>query len=88
MEQAEQGKVLPFTIQSGDDTKWVYFQNWSIALLRDGIYTTLNLSEREWKNNQLPSSLPPVSIAYYRKKNAERQPFHQRVSFYCSGRQS
>lgn len=71
VEQAEQGKVLPFTIQSGDDTKWVYFQNWSIALLRDGIYTTLNLSEREWKNNQLSVELTPGE---YRLITAKRMP--------------
>ena len=71
VEQSEQGNVLPFTLLSGDDTKWVYFQNWSLALLRDGVYTTLNLSEREWKDGRLDCELTPGD---YRLITAKRMP--------------
>ena len=71
VEQSEQGSVLPFTLLSGDDTKWVYFQNWSLALLRDGVYTTLNLSEREWKDGRLDCELTPGD---YRLITAKRMP--------------
>lgn len=71
VEQAEQGEVLPFTILSGDDTKWVYFQNWSIGLLRDGIYTTLDLSERCWQGEKLAVELAPGA---YRLLTAKRMP--------------
>lgn len=71
VEKANKARTLPFTVVSGDETKWVYFQNWSIALLRDGIYTTLDLSEREWQDGKLALELTPGS---YRLLTAKRMP--------------
>ena len=63
--------TLPFTVISGDDTKWVYFQNWSLGLLRGGIYHTLDLSQREWKDGKVALDLAPGE---YRLLTAKRMP--------------
>lgn len=63
--------TLPFTVISGDDTKWVYFQNWSLGLLRGGIYHTLDLSRREWKDGKVDLDLAPGA---YRLLTAKRMP--------------
>lgn len=63
--------TLPFTVISGDDTKWVYFQNWSLGLLRGGIYHTLDLSQREWKDGKVALDLAPGA---YRLLTAKRMP--------------
>ena len=54
--------TLPFTVISGDDTKWVYFQNWSLGLLRGGIYHTLDLSQKEC---QTEACLPKNTASMY-----------------------
>ncbi len=71
VEKDSKAQTLPFTIVSGDDTKWVYFQNWSVALLRDGIYHTLDLSQREWKDGKVQLDLAPGA---YRLLTAKRMP--------------
>lgn len=71
VEQESKAPALPFTLVSGDDTEWVYFQNWSIALLRGGIYTTLDLSERSWNNGKVLLELAPGE---YRLLTAKRMP--------------
>ena len=71
VEKANKAKTLPFTLISGDDTQWVYFQNWSIGILRDGIYNTLDLSGREWKDDKVELDLAPGA---YRLLTAKRMP--------------
>lgn len=71
VEKANKAKTLPFTLVSGDDTQWVYFQNWSIGILRDGIYNTLDLSGREWKDGKVELDLAPGA---YRLLTAKRMP--------------
>lgn len=71
VEKANKAKTLPFTLVSGDDTQWVYFQNWSIGILRDGIYNTLDLSGREWKDGKVQLDLAPGA---YRLLTAKRMP--------------
>lgn len=71
VEKANKAKTLPFTVVSGDDTKWVYFQNWSLGILHDGIYNTLDLSEREWADGKVLLDLAPGA---YRLITAKRMP--------------
>lgn len=48
---AEKSCVLKITSHaSSADITWVYFQNWSLAVLKDGKYQSLNLGELEWNN--------------------------------------
>lgn len=71
VEVENKANTLPFTLVSGDDTKWVYFQNWSLGILRDGIYHSLDLSQREWTDGKVSLDLAPGA---YRLMTAKRMP--------------
>ena len=71
VEVENKAHTLPFTLVSGDDTKWVYFQNWSLGIFRDGIYNSLDLSSREWADGKVALDLAPGD---YRLITAKRMP--------------
>lgn len=43
----------------GDKDKWFYMSNWTIAILREGSYQTLELSDLPWIKGKLELSLEP-----------------------------
>lgn len=57
-EENEDNKAR-LTLFSEGDTDWVYLQNWSLGVLHDGVFRTLNLKERGWKEGRLSLELPP-----------------------------
>lgn len=69
-EENEANKVK-LTLFSEDDTKWVYMQNWSIGVLHNGIFKTLNLTDKEWTEGKLSLELIPNK---YRIITSNRMP--------------
>ncbi|WP_105614029.1 transglutaminase domain-containing protein [Vallitalea okinawensis] len=59
------------SLQTTDDIQWSYMQNWSIAVLREGVYQTLDLIDEAWENNQLTLHLVP---GHYRIITTNRVP--------------
>lgn len=59
------------TLQAGGDTKWQYFQNWSLASLQDGVYQSLDLCGLCWKEGSLTVQL---KSGRYRLITANRLP--------------
>lgn len=44
------GKSGRIKLVSGESTAWVYFQNWSLAVLKKGRYQSLHLESLTWEN--------------------------------------
>lgn len=44
---------------SEGDIDWVYMQNWSLGVLHNGVFSTLNLADREWREGKFALELPP-----------------------------
>ena len=63
VEQAEQGKVLPFTIQSGDDTSGFTSRIGASLCCVMASTPPSTSANANGKTISFPSSLPPVSIA-------------------------
>ncbi|MGL4346386.1 MAG: transglutaminase domain-containing protein, partial [Cellulosilyticaceae bacterium] len=67
--QAKEASVI---LKGGSEGQvWTYSQNWSIARLVEGRYTTLNLANKGWEDNQLRLSL---EAGQYRIITANRLP--------------
>lgn len=65
----------------GGTEKWFYLNNWTIAVLKEGSYQTLELADYPWKNGQLELSLKPGS---YRLITSNRTPNgNQFAKKYC-----
>jgi len=45
-------------IRSSGETKWNYYQNWTLAILEKDVYRTLDLSGIAWKNGCLEVDVP------------------------------
>ena len=58
-------------ILTGGLEKWVYLQNWTMAVLNEGSYKTLDFSDFVWKNGRMECSLNPGS---YRIITSNRLP--------------
>lgn len=46
------GKNCLLVLTGGDETKWTYFQNWSIARRVNGRYISLQLSDETWQEGE------------------------------------
>ena len=67
MEYRENGKFVPVlpeaeknccaVLKAEDGTQWKYFQNWSMAKLTNGTYTSLRLGGLEWNGNSMETEL-------------------------------
>lgn len=55
---SEKGNCL-LTLESHDDAGFVYMQNWTLGVLKDGEFITLNLEDRTWTDGWLMLSLAP-----------------------------
>jgi hypothetical protein len=65
----------------GGTEKWFYLNNWTIAVLKEGSYQTLELADYPWKNGQLELYLKPGS---YRLITSNRTPNgNQFAKKYC-----
>jgi hypothetical protein len=67
----EQEGTAVLTINKEDASVWNYCQHWTIGQLTDGEYISLELANREWKDNQMELSLIP---GQYRIITANRLP--------------
>lgn len=77
-EESTEGTKL--IIMSGTE-KWFYYNNWTIAILKDGVYQTLELTDYPWSNGKLELSLKPGS---YRLITSNRIPNgNQFAKKYC-----
>lgn len=63
-------KDCTLSLASGDSTKWVYFQNWTLAVLKNGDYQTLNLAAEVWKDGMTV----PLETGVYRIVTSNRLP--------------
>lgn len=67
MEYRENGKFVPVlpeaeknccaVLKAEDGTQWKYFQNWSMAKLTNGTYTSLRLGGLEWNGNSMETEM-------------------------------
>lgn len=65
----------------GGEEKWFYLNNWTIAVLKEGMYQTLELADYTWSNGQLELSLKPGN---YRLITSNRTPNgNQFAKKYC-----
>lgn len=46
-------------LESHDEAGFVYMQNWTLGVLKDGEFITLNLEDKKWTNGRLVLSLIP-----------------------------
>ena len=46
------------TLISKDDTNFIYMQNWTLGVLKDGEYKSLNLEDKVWSDGKLKLLLP------------------------------
>jgi transglutaminase-like putative cysteine protease len=69
--EENEGDKARLTLLSEGDTDWVYMQNWSLGVLHNGVFSTLNLADREWNEGKLALELPPRN---YRIINSNRIP--------------
>jgi hypothetical protein len=63
-------KQAKLTLQGGEE-KWFYFNNWTLAILREGVYQTLELTDCAWEEGLLSLDLEPGS---YRLITTKRTP--------------
>lgn len=59
IKEENQNTSTKLRLLSMDDTNWIYMQNWSLGVLENGAYKTLNLTEREWTEGKLCLELVP-----------------------------
>ena len=81
MEYRKDGRFIPvlpeaeknchIVLKAGDGTQWKYFQNWSMAKLENGTYTSLRLGDLLWKGNLLEAHL---EAGTYRITTSNRLP--------------
>ena len=81
MEYRKDGRFIPvlpeaeknchIVLKAGDGTQWKYFQNWSMAKLENGTYTSLRLGGLLWKGNLLEAHL---EAGTYRITTSNRLP--------------
>lgn len=68
-------------ILTGGSEKWFYMNNWTMAVLKEGVYQTLELSDYAWEDGQMELLLRPGS---YRLITSNRTPNgNQFVKKYC-----
>lgn len=80
-DNSEEGKENARLILMGGTYKWFYFNNWTIAVLMEGSYQTLELSSCSWIDGRLELSLRPGS---YRLITSNRVPNgNQFAKKYC-----
>ena len=81
MEYRKDGRFIPvlpeaeknchIVLKAGDGTQWKYFQNWSMAKLENGTYTSLRLGGLLWKDDLLEAHL---EAGTYRITTSNRLP--------------
>ena len=81
MEYRKDGRFIPvlpeaeknchIVLKAGDGTQWKYFQNWSMAKLENGTYTSLRLGGLLWKGDLLEVHL---EAGTYRITTSNRLP--------------
>ena len=81
MEYRKDGRFIPvlpeaeknchIVLKAGDGTQWKYFQNWSMAKLENGTYTSLRLGGLLWKDDLLEADL---EAGTYRITTSNRLP--------------
>jgi hypothetical protein len=71
LSEEDEGDKARLTLLSEGDTDWVYMQNWSLGVLHNGVFSTLNVADREWNEGKLALELPPGN---YRIINSNRIP--------------
>ena len=81
MEYRKDGRFIPvlpeaeknchIVLKAGDGTQWKYFQNWSMAKLENGTYTSLRLGDLLWKGDLLEAHL---EAGTYRITTSNRLP--------------
>lgn len=81
VECSNEGKGNSSLTLMGGEEKWFYLNNWTIAVLREGSYQTLELAGYTWKNGKLELSLKPGN---YRLITSNRTPNgNQFAKKYC-----
>ena len=68
---AETEKTASILLKASEDTQWKYFQNWTIAKLEDGKYTTLKLAAENFKDQVMNL---PLEAGIYRILTSNRLP--------------
>lgn len=63
-------KDCTLRLTAGDSTKWVYFQNWTLAVCKDGDYQTLNLAGEAWEDGMTVA----LETGIYRVVTSNRLP--------------
>jgi len=77
---AEEKGIATLILLRGSE-KWAYLHNWTIAVLKDGIYQSLELTEYQWTDTKLELSLAP---GHYRLITSGRAPNgNQSARKYC-----
>lgn len=56
--EKERDCTAELVLSSIDNTKWLYFKNWSLAILEGGTYHTLDLSEVIWEAGSFTAKVP------------------------------
>lgn len=84
--EESEGDKARLILSSKGDTDWVYMQNWSLGVLHNGAFSTLNLADREWNEGKFALELPPDN---YRIITSNRIPsgniLSREYSFILSG---
>lgn len=79
-EKAESAEEAEITLL-GNGEKWAYLHNWTLAVLKNGEYQTLELSDAVWANGTLTLPLAPGA---YRLLTSSRTPNgNQFAKKYC-----
>ena len=63
------GEQVELTLLGGTE-KWFYFNNWTLAVLREGSYQTLELTDIPWSEGRLALRLEPGSYRLITSKRA------------------
>ncbi|GKX30722.1 transglutaminase [Vallitalea longa] len=66
-----QKDLVKLTINDEDNTNWIYWLNWTIGKLNNGVYETLDFVDRKWVDNKLVLELEPGN---YRIITSNRMP--------------
>lgn len=66
-----QKKLVKLNISNEDNTNWIYWLNWTIGKLNNGVYETLDFVDRRWVDNKLVLELEPGN---YRIITSNRMP--------------
>ncbi len=80
-DNCDENKCNVRLILNGGEEKWFYRNNWTMAVLKEGMYQTLELSDYTWKDGRMELSL---RLGSYRLITSNRTPSgSQLAKKYC-----